>query len=89
LETIERIYRLLAKRYHPDNNKTGSVEKFENITKAYKTLSNPEKRAAYDVNYEKETNHRWKTVSKGRLNNGKIFRNKAEGKRVNLHQRSS
>jgi curved DNA-binding protein CbpA len=65
LETIERIYRLLAKRYHPDNNKTGSVEKFENITKAYKTLSNPEKRAAYDVNYEKETNHRWKTVSKG------------------------
>lgn len=28
-------------------------------------LSNPEKRAAYDVNYEKETNHRWKTVSKG------------------------
>ena len=28
LETIERVYRLLAKRYHPDNQATGSIEKF-------------------------------------------------------------
>jgi len=50
-ETIERVYRLLAKRYHPDNNGSGSVEKFDIITKAYKSLSQPEKRAAYDATY--------------------------------------
>jgi curved DNA-binding protein len=32
-ETIERVYRLLAKRYHPDNSGTGGVEKFDVITK--------------------------------------------------------
>ena len=29
LQTLERIYRLLAKRYHPDNQASGCVEKFE------------------------------------------------------------
>lgn len=53
-ETIERVYRLLAKRYHPDNNGSGSVEKFDAITKAYKFLSNAEKRAAYDATYEEK-----------------------------------
>jgi len=43
--------RLLAKRYHPDNIGSGSVEKFDIITKAYKALSQPEKRAAYDATY--------------------------------------
>ena len=52
LETIERVYRLLAKRYHPDNQVTGSIEKFKIIASAYKTLSKPEKRAAYDAKYE-------------------------------------
>ena len=50
-ETIERVYRLLAKRYHPDNNDSGSVEKFDIITKAYKVLGQAEKRAAYDATY--------------------------------------
>ena len=53
-ETIERVYRLLAKRYHPDNLSNGSTEKFDAITKAYKTLSDPEKRAAYDAAYEND-----------------------------------
>ena len=51
-ETLERVYRLLAKRYHPDNGQTGSVEKFDLITQAYQILSKPEKRAAYDATYE-------------------------------------
>ena len=50
-ETSERVYRLLAKRYHPDNNDSGSVEKFDIITKAYKVLGQAEKRAAYDATY--------------------------------------
>ncbi len=63
LETIERVYRLLAKRYHPDNNGSGSVEKFDLITKAYKVLSQAEKRAAYDATYEQEKSSMLKAYS--------------------------
>ena len=44
-ETIERVYRYLAKKCHPDNRETGNPEKFNLITGAYRTLSDPEKRA--------------------------------------------
>ena len=58
-ETIERVYRLLAKRYHPDNLSTGDSNKFDILTKAYRILSNPEKRAGYDANYESTKNQQW------------------------------
>ena len=70
LETIERVYRLLAKKCHPDNKATGNPEKFDLITRAYKTLSNPEKRAAYDANYEEAKNRQWKTISKASSSEG-------------------
>lgn len=63
IETIERVYRLLAKRYHPDNNGTGHAEKFNIITTAYRELSDPEKRAAFDVKYQKERTHQIKELS--------------------------
>jgi curved DNA-binding protein len=47
-ETIERVFRLLAKKYHPDNHATGDAEKFNIVTKAYRLLSDPEKRREYD-----------------------------------------
>jgi len=47
-EIIERVYRLLAKRYHPDNQDAGDATQFEILLEAYRTLSDPEKRAAYD-----------------------------------------
>lgn len=62
-ETIERVYRLLAKRYHPDNQLTGDIEKFDFITKAYRVLADPEKRAAYDVGYSDRKNNLWKAFS--------------------------
>ena len=62
VETIERVYRLLAKRYHPDNNGTGNAEKFNIITTAYRELSDPEKRAAFDVKYEKERTRQIKNL---------------------------
>jgi curved DNA-binding protein len=64
LETIERVYRLLAKRYHPDNSVTGNSEKFRIITLAYKVLSDAEKRAAFDAKYEDARNHKFKVLSK-------------------------
>jgi curved DNA-binding protein len=64
LETIERVYRLLAKRYHPDNSVTGNSEKFRIITSAYKVLSDAENRAAFDAKYEDARNHKLKVLSK-------------------------
>jgi curved DNA-binding protein CbpA len=59
LETIERVYRFLAKRYHPDNPQTGDAEKFQVLTDAYHFVRDPEKRAAYDVKYEGERAVQW------------------------------
>jgi len=70
LETIERVYRLLAKRYHPDNSLTGNNEKFNIITLAFKVLSDAEKRAAFDAKYEDARNQRLKTLSNVSLSEG-------------------
>lgn len=50
LEEIRAAYRRLAFKYHPDRAKGNkkSEEKFKEITAAYETLTNPEKRRAYD-----------------------------------------
>jgi curved DNA-binding protein CbpA len=47
-DTIHRVYRFLATRYHPDHRETGDAERFFLLTQAYEVLSNPERRAAYD-----------------------------------------
>lgn len=47
-ETIHRVYRFLAARYHPDNPDTGDPEKFLLLNRAYEVLSNPDSRARYD-----------------------------------------
>jgi curved DNA-binding protein len=57
-ETIERVYRLLAKKYHPDSVHSGDVEKFRNLTEAFRILSDPVKRASYDATYDKELSER-------------------------------
>lgn len=62
-ETIERVYRLLAKRFHPDNGCTGCVEHFDRVTKAYRVLSDPVKRAAYDARYEEIRARRWRLTA--------------------------
>ena len=61
-ETVGRVFRFLAKRYHPDNAQTGDAEKFNFLTKAYETLSSPEKRAAYDVQYQQARDQQWQLI---------------------------
>lgn len=62
-ETIHRVYRLLARRFHPDNAQTGNDDRFRAITRAYEVLSNPEHRAQYDVGYLPLRPERWQVVS--------------------------
>jgi curved DNA-binding protein len=69
-ETIDRVYRLLAKRYHPDNKKSGDAEKFDALVKAYRTLSDPVSRAGYDAKYEAENSHQWNIFSHASLSGG-------------------
>lgn len=64
-ETINRVYRMLAQRYHPDNHETGNEVRFRTITEAYQVLSNPEKRAQYDATNQKRKKERWRIVSAG------------------------
>jgi len=48
-ERIKAAYRRLARRYHPDVNKSpGAAEKFKEATAAYEVLSDPKKRQTYD-----------------------------------------
>ncbi len=62
-ETIHRVYRLLAQRYHPDNHETGSAERFRTLHGAYTVLSDAEKRAQYDLTYHALKQNRWRAVS--------------------------
>jgi curved DNA-binding protein CbpA len=48
-ETIHRVYRIMAARFHPDNPQTGDAERFLLLNDAYEALSDPEKRALYDA----------------------------------------
>jgi curved DNA-binding protein len=47
--TIQRVYRMLASRYHPDNPESGDTDKFVLLQRAYAVLSNSDERAAYDA----------------------------------------
>jgi curved DNA-binding protein CbpA len=64
-ETINRVYRIFAQRYHPDNQETGNEARFREITEAYQVLSNPEKRAQYDAVSQKRRKDRWRVVAEG------------------------
>ena len=46
-ETIKKAYRKLAKEHHPDK-KGGNSEKFKDISSAYETLSDPQKKQQFD-----------------------------------------
>ena len=71
-DMIHRVYRLLAQRYHPDNTTTGDERAFRAITDAYKVLSDPEKRAAYDVNLHAHRQVRWRIFDQKQAGMGKL-----------------
>jgi len=60
LDTIHRVYRILAQRFHPDNLETGDAETFRALTEAYQALGDPEKRAAFDIEHRTARRLTWK-----------------------------
>src|SRR5208282_2621467 len=48
-ETVHRVYRFLAARFHPDNSETGHEENFRLLKAAYDVLSDQRRRAEYDA----------------------------------------
>jgi DnaJ domain len=62
-ETIERIFRHLAKKFHPDNPQFADNDRFYQIVEAHRILADPEARARYDVRYQDYWNRKWKLAS--------------------------
>ena len=57
-ETVQQMFRHMAKKWHPDNP-GGNTEKFRLLVDAHKTLTNAEKRASYDLRYQKFWDSKW------------------------------
>jgi curved DNA-binding protein CbpA len=48
-DSIERMFRYLAMRYHPDNQATSDRGRFDLILEAHNTLRDPARRVEYDI----------------------------------------
>ena len=82
-DTIERVFRHLARKFHPDNKESGDTDRFRLVVEAHRTLSNPEKRAGYDVKHQDYWNQKWKLASEASkvasvASNGTAFVNDRE-----------
>lgn len=79
-ETIQRVFRMLAQRYHPDNTETGNEPLFQQLLKAYHLLSDPAQRAAYDVQHRSNAKVTWQVFDQKTAPSGKENeRRKREG----------
>jgi hypothetical protein len=58
-ETIQRVFRHLAKRFHPDNGESGDANRFTEVMEAFEVLSDAKLRARYDATYEQAREARW------------------------------
>jgi len=59
-DTIHRVFRALAQRYHPDNRESGNEDTFKQVMAAYEVLSDPERRASFDAGRLDTRRARWR-----------------------------
>lgn len=52
-EAIESLFRVMAKRYHPEAGTNKNAERYRKLTQAFQVLRDPELRSGYDVSYNK------------------------------------
>jgi len=57
-DTIQQVFRYLAKKWHPDHQQ-GDPERFKLLVEAHNTFTNPERRAAYDLRYQRFWETKW------------------------------
>jgi curved DNA-binding protein CbpA len=62
-DTIHRVFRHLAKKYHPDAPGHGDARRFNLLVEAHRTLTDPEARAAYDVRHQQHWKRTWAVAS--------------------------
>ena len=75
-DTIQRVFRHLAKKYHPDHQTSPDDDRFARLVEAHDTLTKPEIRAGYDVKYQEYWNRKWKLASEA--SDGSAFGNDKE-----------
>lgn len=51
-EEVKKAYFEMAKKYHPDSGDETEIRKFHEVAEAYKILSDPDSRKAYDLTLE-------------------------------------
>jgi curved DNA-binding protein CbpA len=69
-DTIQQMFRHLAKKWHPDRQQ-GDPERFRLLMEAHKTLTNPERRAAYDLKYQRFWETKWNLATDA--SDGRVF----------------
>lgn len=69
-DTVHRVYRLLAQRFHPDNPDSGDEERFKQLLESYRMLSDPEKRASFDAQRCARRDRQFQLLSKQPEGNG-------------------
>lgn len=67
-ETVARVYRILAQRYHPDSS-TGDPVMFMRLCEAHRVLIDPELRAQYDALHRETRRLHWKIFDRTELAN--------------------
>lgn len=73
LEQIRHAYRILARQFHPDLNRTAGAENiFKSVGEAYDTLKDPAKRAEYDQDLQDQA-RRAADAAKSRAKNKSGF----------------
>jgi curved DNA-binding protein len=68
-DTLQRVFRHLAKRLHPDNADTGDAARFKQLVESFEVLSDPEQRAKYDVLYGERLERTWRVLDQNAAQN--------------------
>lgn len=71
-EEIKNTYRLLVKQQHPDTGGEATTDEFMKITNAYRILSNPSLRRAYDSSITKSAGNAYSTTNPSTKNTNRL-----------------